>query len=427
MSLADKSLKVIVELARIVVGATFAFSGFVKAADPLGFTYKIQDYLINLHLTALFPAALPLSVFMVVTEFVLGILLLLGVYRRCTTILVGLFMAFFTPLTLWIAIANPVADCGCFGDALIITNWQTFYKNIVLSVFALILIVCWRKITPLFSRKTPPFAALFVTLFGLLFAFYNIYDLPVLDFRPYKIGSNISEKMYVNSDEADVYENIFIYSKDGVEKEFTEENYPWNDSTWVFVDMKSSLIKEGKKSEIEDFSIHLVPIDSSDSLSADTDVTERILSNPDFTFLMPAYSLEDMHIKHLNRFKEIAAYAQSKNIPFYCLTSSSADAINKWEKEHETNFIFGHADERVLKTMIRSNPGLILLHNGTVFNKWSNTHIPTPSEMESVIGGSSKPVSDAGKILFLLVIFIIPLIVLKVIDTKLSNKLETTL
>ena len=168
--MAVKIEKLLVEVARVIVGATFLFSGFVKAIDPLGFAYKIEDYLIELQLTELFPLALPLAIFMVVAEFSLGVALLLGVYRKWTVRFIGLFMAFFTPLTLWIAITNPVEDCGCFGDALIISNWETFYKNLLLLIGTIILLLKWRRVLPLFSRRLAPATVLFTVIFGIFFS-----------------------------------------------------------------------------------------------------------------------------------------------------------------------------------------------------------------------------------------------------------------
>jgi uncharacterized membrane protein YphA (DoxX/SURF4 family) len=167
--------KIIVELSRVIVGATFAFSGFVKAVDPLGFTYKMQDYLISLNLEGLFSIALPLAIIMVVAEFVLGVFLLLGINSKVTTRLIGLFMVFFTPLTFWIALTNPVADCGCFGDALVISNWVSFYKNIILFAGIAFLVIKWKKITPLFSAKKAIIASFFIILYGLLFSLHNTY------------------------------------------------------------------------------------------------------------------------------------------------------------------------------------------------------------------------------------------------------------
>ena len=411
-SIIEKSL---VEIARIVVGTTFLFSGFVKATDPLGFTYKIQDYLIELNLTELFPLALPVAVFMVVAEFFLGALLLIGAYRKWTSRLIGLFMIFFTPFTLWIAIANPVEDCGCFGDALTISNWQTFYKNIILLAGAVLLVLKWNKITPLYSAEFRRYAAIFIALFGIIYAVYNTVREPVFDFRPYKIGADIPELMYVSADEADIYETVFIYSKDGVVQEFTEENYPWNDSTWTFMEMKTNLVREGTKPEIEDFAIETLYFDEADnSWNLGGDITDIVLSDTSYAFLAVSYSLDRMSGKNLDRFMEISKFAAEKDYPFYFITASSLDAVGEWEQRHQTGFLFCHADERTLKTMIRSNPGLMLLKEGIVINKWDNEAVPKDYSGLT----DSEPVSDTVKLIVLITIFAIPLIILKLIDIK---------
>lgn len=416
-------IKILVEISRVIVGATFVFSGFVKAVDPLGFTYKMQDYLINFNLTELFPLALPAAIFFVVAEFALGMLLFLGVYRKWTTILVGVMMAFFTPLTLWIALKNPVADCGCFGDALIISNWQTFYKNIVLSVGTILLIMKWRWITPLFSLKTAPLVAVFTVAFGIVFAVYNVYKLPVFDFRPYKIGANIPDNMFVDPAEADVLESVLIYSKDGIEKEFTEDNFPWDDSTWVFVDMKTRVVKEGVKPKIEDFNIESVYFDESANLwHTGGDITDLLLSDPGYTFWMVAYSLQDMNEKHLTRFKNAQNYARQHNYPFYCLTSSSLEEVEMWEKQHNTDFQFTHADERILKTIIRSNPGLLLVKEGTVINKWDDSRVPAFGEAPLNESNHANPPESktrtATSLLLIVFLFFIPLGLIAWYDKK---------
>lgn len=387
MSSKPKIVKFLLELSRIIVGVTFVFSGFVKAVDPLGFTYKIEDYLIELGLTGLFPLALPAAVFMVTAEFALGVFLLLGIYRKWTARLITLFMVFFTPLTLWIAIANPVEDCGCFGDAFTISNWQTFYKNVILLAGAVLLLLKWRQITPLFSKKMAPVAGFLTLLLGVLFSLHNVYRLPVIDFRPYKIGANIPQQMFVDPEKADVLETVFIYRKDGIEKEFTEENYPWNDSTWTFVDMKTKVVKEGEKPAIEDFAVEALYYDeATGSWDIGGDITDIILSEPSYTFLMVAYSLDKMSQKHLERFRQVHHYAEENGYSFYLLTSSPTDVVGEWERQHRTGFQFCHADERVLKTMIRANPGLMLLKEGTVINKWDDSRVPDKRWLDDNVG-----------------------------------------
>lgn len=382
MSSKNRIVKFGVELFRILVGATFLFSGFVKAIDPLGFTYKIEDYLIELGLTNFFPLALPAAISMVTAEFALGVFLLLGIFRKWTVRLIILFMLFFTPLTLWIAIANPVENCGCFGDAFLITNWQTFYKNIILLTGATLLLLKWEEITPLFSRKRAPVEALLTLLFGVLFSLYNLYRLPVLDFRPYKIGADIAQQMVVDPEKADQMENVFVYRKDGMEQEFTEENYPWNDSTWTFVEMKTKLVKEGEKPAIEDFALEALYYDEvSATWNIGEDITDMILTNPSYSFLMVSYSLEKMRRKQLDRFKVVYHFAKEKGYPFYLLTSSATDVVGEWEEQYRTGFQFCHGDERVLKTMIRANPGLMLLKEGRVINKWDGSRVPDKKKL----------------------------------------------
>ncbi|MDD2246927.1 MAG: DoxX family membrane protein [Proteiniphilum sp.] len=427
MKATSKTVNIFVELSRIVVGATFVLSGFVKAVDPMGFTYKIQDYLIELNLTEVFSLALPVALLIIVSEFSLGVLLLLGVYSKWTTRFTGLFMLFFTPLTLWIAVTNPVEDCGCFGDAFIISNWNTFYKNIVLLAGTVLLIAKWKLINTLFSLKTAPLAVLFTALFVLFFALYNIYRLPVFDFRPYRIGANIPEQMYVDPEKADIYETIFLYSKNGVQQEFTEENYPWNDSTWTYVDMKTHLVKEGEKPKIEDFSVDALYYDeSSGSWNIGSDITDIILSEPSYLFLMVASSLEEMNMKHLNRFKKVNTYAIDNGWPFYLITSSGTDVVENWEKSNRSGFQFCHSDEKVLETMIRSNPGLILLKGGTVINKWDDSSVPLIGDMASVAEQTDIIIAELNntgttgtvKLLIIALLFLIPLLLIKLGDRK---------
>jgi uncharacterized membrane protein YphA (DoxX/SURF4 family) len=431
MGLTDKTVRMLLVLSRIIVGATFLFSGFVKAVDPLGFTYKIQDYLIEMSLTVLFPLALPVAVIMVLLEFTLGLFLLLGIYRRWTTRMTLLFMLFFTPLTLWIALTNPVEDCGCFGDAFIISNWQTFFKNIILLAGAILLLVRSKMITPLFSSKQAVLAALFTLLFGLLFVLHNLYRLPLFDFRPYRIGASIPRQMFVDPERADVLETIFIYSKDGEEREFTEENYPWNDSTWTFVDMRTSLVKEGEKPAIKDLAFESLYFDeSTGTWQSGREITDIILSEPSYTFLMIAYSLEEMNMRHLDRFKEVSSYAAERGYPFWLVTSTAADVVGAWEEEHQTGFHFTHADERELKTMIRSNPGLLLLKEGEVINKWDDSRVPRiggvtlPPEESGMVKTNDPKTTGALHLFIMLLLFIAPLLFLKWRDGKTIREMK---
>lgn len=368
----DKLKKIIVETCRVLLGVVFAFSGFVKAVDPLGSAYKISDYFAAWGLHALDFLALPGSFFQSAMEFALGVFLLAGVYRKITAWLILLVMCFMTPLTLYLAIANPITDCGCFGDALVITNWQTFYKNIVLLAAAAVVFLWHKRMSFLFPKKARFFVLTVTFLFIIGFSLYCYTCLPVLDFRPYKIGNNISEGMKIpEGAETDVYETTFIYAKDGVEQAFTIDNYPKEDSGWSFVDSKSKLIKKGYEPPVHDFVI---------TTEQGDDITDEILADENYTFLLIAHKLEKANDSHIDKINEIYDYAKQHGYNFICLTASIPSEIQRWKENTGAEYPFCTMDDITLKTIIRSNPGLLLIKKGTVLNKWPNRRIPKEIE-----------------------------------------------
>ena len=384
MKSSNKLIKIGVELSRWIVAITFIFSGFVKLVDPRGFEYKLEDYLISFGMPDLFFLALPFAVALSTIELTLGIFLLLGIYRKWTSRLVLTFMMVMTPLTLWVALKNPVKDCGCFGDAIVISNWATFYKNIVLSICAILLLLYPNRLRQFFkSKRITNIAAVYTIIFGLFFGIYNIINDPVIDFRPYKIGSNIPKKMHIDPSKSDVFENIFIYKKNGKEQVFTERNYPWNDSTWEFVDMKSKLVKRGAQPEIEDFSIIQLQYDrDKQSFSDKTDITDSVLHSNRYQFLIISYDINKLDNGSLKRLKAVKKYADTNGYALYLLTASSSEEIKNWEKRARSGFIFCHSDERMLKTFMRSNPGLVLMKNGIIYNKWDSNSIPNVKQLD---------------------------------------------
>jgi uncharacterized membrane protein YphA (DoxX/SURF4 family) len=418
----DVFVKIALEISRLLLGITFLFSGFVKAVDPLGTAYKIQDYLLAMGMTSLRSIALPASIALCVMEFLLGTWLLLGLYRRIVTKLLFLVMVFMTPLTLYLAIKNPVHDCGCFGDFLILTNWETFYKNLILLPCAVAVLVWHNRVSPLFSRHTYWLAALSSAGFILLFTIYNYMFLPAFDFRPYRIGTDL-RKLVAEKSKGDVYQNTFVYEKDGKRKNFTEENYPWKDPSWKFVEMKSTMVKEGQKSEVEDFGINHLKISSNrKSIDNETDITDSVLNDSSYTFLMIAYSLKDMAESHLSDFEDVSYYAQEHGYKFYCLTAANRKEILDWIDDSGVNYDFCLTDERVLKTMIRSNPGLILMKNGKIVNMWPDSRLPQEKELNKPLPqlAFAKPIDtnkvDKDKMLILCIIFVSPLLTLQMID-----------
>lgn len=422
MTKKEIATKILAEACRVILGVTFVFSGFVKAVDPLGTAYKIQDYFTAMGTLWLHPAALPLSIAQSVIEFLLGVWLLLGIYRRFSARLLLLVMLFMTPLTLYLAFKNPVHDCGCFGDFLIITNWQTFYKNIVLLACAIAVLVWSRRLTPLFSVHVRWMAALFTFAYIFAFCIYSYVFLPVFDFRPYRIGTDL-HKLVSEKAEADVYANTFVYEKNGKRQTFTEDNYPWQDPTWKFVDSKSVLVKAGKKSDVGDFGITRLTVSPDmKSIIDEADVTDSVLTDPSYTFLMVAYSLKDMSEAHLGELEDLASYAQEHKYKFYCLTASSPEDILAWIDDTGASYSFGLTDERVLKTMIRSNPGLILMKGGKIINKWPGNRIPkikktnAPLEQLTLAHPADRKQAAKHKMLILCIIFALPLVLMQAVD-----------
>lgn len=360
---------VMLHLVRLITAAVFVFSGFVKAVDPLGTVYKIQDYLTAFGgvWQGLVSLAFPVAILMILFELLLGLCLLFQVRFRLAAILSLFFMLVMTPLTLYIAIKNPVTDCGCFGDALVITNWQTFIKNIFFLSFSIIMVWKRKSFRPLFNKK-PEWTLLIVfAVVALSFMAYNLNRLPLIDFRPYKVGVNIAEAMSIPDDApGDEYEYNFVYEKEGARKTFGLENLP--DSSWTFVSQQNRLIKEGYRPPIDDFLILSVDYD---------DVTDDLLSYPGKTYVAIMYDLNKASRNGVEEVRRFHEQLKDENTRFVAITASSRTVIKEFKDANRLPFAFYSADDILLKTMIRSNPGLILLEEGTISAKWHWQRIKT--------------------------------------------------
>lgn len=394
-------------MCRFFLSAVFIFSGFVKAVDPLGVQYKIQDYLAAFGILSWFPSFFPLFTGIVLSaiEFSIGVFLFFGVRRTVSSTLALIFMAFMTPLTLYLAFSNPVEDCGCFGDAWKLTNWETFLKNAVLLIAAIVVFRERKSLIRFITFKMEWLVSLYTILFVFALSFYCLNHLPVLDFRPYKIGRNILQGMTLpDGAQPSIYENIFILEKDGVKKEFTLENYP--DSTWTFVDARSILKKKGYEPPIRDFSM----IES----ATGNDITEDVLTDMNYTFLLIAHRIEIADDSNIDLINEIYDYSIEHGYKFYCLTSSSDEQIEQWRDKTGAEYPFCRADDITLRTMIRSNPGLMLIKNGVILNKWSDEELPDEyvltDRLESLPLGKQKVKSDLHTVGYVFLWFIVPLL-----------------
>ena len=372
----SKTKSNILLIARIIFGLVFLFSGFVKAVDPLGTAYKISDYLEAFSLTSLDFLAFPASLLLIATEFTIGFNILFNVHLKASTWIASLFMLVMTPVTLYLAISNPISDCGCFGDAIVMTNWQTFYKNVVLCIILAIIALLQNHTRPWLSN----WGAWIVTLLPILISFgisiycYNL--LPIIDFRPYKIGNNIIEGMQIPEDAPlDKYETTFFYEKDGIEQAFTLDNYPAEDSTWTFVRQESKLIEQGFVPPIHDFSI----------ITEDGDITDLVLEDAGYTLLVISHKVEKASTKNIKCVKSTIANAKKAGAKVIWLTSSYTDDIDNFKSEYGINDTFGATDDITLKTIVRSNPGLVLIKDATVIEKWHHNSLPTKDELNQLI------------------------------------------
>ncbi|MDR1342969.1 MAG: DoxX family protein [Prevotellaceae bacterium] len=376
-------------ICRLLVGAIFVFSGFVKAIDPLGSTYKIVDYFNAFGMGFLEPAALHTGMLQNAAEIVIGLCLIMGIRMKVTSWALMLFMLFFTVLTFILAIFNPVSDCGCFGDAIKLTNWQTFFKNLIIFVPALAIFSARSKYRS-FAGAAQEW--LYVMLFfagAFALSAYCYKHLPPLDFMPYYVGQHLPTATRIPEDAPhDEYSTVLIYAKDGEEQEFSEADFPWQDSTWVFVDSRSVLVKKGYTPPVHNFSI---------THRQDGDITDEVLT-AEYAFLLVAPKLEKANLPDWEPSRSIASFARDKGYTFLGLTASTQGYAAEFCSDNMLNFDFCSADETTLKSMVRSSVGLMLLHYGTIAGKWSCHDIPSAEAFgENPLAGSLNMLRQADE------------------------------
>jgi hypothetical protein len=316
-----------------------------------------------MHLSWFSELALVASFALITAEFLAGMLLITNVNFKLGLWLSSLLMIAMTPLTLWIAIKNPVTDCGCFGDAIILSNWATFWKNIVLDV---LIIGLWLLQKRLYNPWLTSFPSWVLTItFSLItigVGIHSLNNLPFIDFRPYKIGNDILEGMELpEGAQRDQYRTTFIYTRDGVEQEFELQDAPYNDSTWTFDEQRTELIVKGEEPPIHDFSIITMEGD---------DLTYDVLYSEGRTYLCVMYDLHKTKVQYLDNVRRVYEQAVSEGAEFLVLTASS-DMIEEFSQEHNLPYQFALTDPIQLKTMVRANPGFVVLEGAKVVDKFN--------------------------------------------------------
>jgi len=363
----------VVQIIRIILGLVFIFSSFMKGIDPMGTAYRVEDYLLAYGMDWLYEMSFVLAVFLIVVEFLIGVALIFKLRYKLATIGVLLIMIFFTIVTYFDANYNLVPDCGCFGDAIKISNWSTFYKNIALIIMAIIVFFTRKSNAsglPNWLQNTV--LLLFVGGF-IWFIFYNLNHLPVIDFRDWKIGNDMRSSGEENAKTYVIYKN----KTTGEVKEYLSPEYPWNDTVWLkeweFVDQRfddSGVIRN-----------HNVFIEDSEG----DDFTKYIIENPDYQIILTTYDLESANSGGMIKAFELFQSLKYDDVSFVLLSSSGSDIIDNFKEVYQMDYEVYFADDVELKAMIRSNPGLLLMHNSVILEKWHYNDFPDPSELEDEI------------------------------------------
>ena len=356
-------MNTISQIIRLLVSLTFIFSGFVKLVDPLGSAYKFEEYFGAdvLNLEFLSPYALQFSILLILAEIMLGVTLLLGYKPKVTVWSLLVISLVFLFLTWYSAFYDKVTDCGCFGDAITLTPWETFYKNVILVALIIFLIFRRYDIQPLLSETFVKRVSVFSLLVFIFIIYHVLRHLPLIDFRAYAIGKNIPEGMIVPEGAAKpVFEDTWIYNVKGEDKIFTTDQKPWNIEGATFVDRKTKTIEEGYVPPIHDFTMERNGEDFRESLMQE----ERLM-------LVVAYNLQKSSSKGLKKVKETTDLALKEGYKVYWFSASTEEEYLKIKEEYSLELDLLFCDETTLKTIIRSNPGIITLNKGTVTGKWS--------------------------------------------------------
>jgi len=419
-------MKYFLGFARLLVGNLFIFSGLVKANDPLGFSYKLEEYFMEFGMdwAWLHEILVPLAALLCIVEIVLGVALLVGYKMKLVSWSLLLMIVFFTILTGASAIFEIVRSCGCFGDAIPLSPWESFYKDLILLAFIILIfikqkeikpyektgdwlilfalstllliplsillewsmiyevtIVLWLSLAVKYFVKKPQYASVTAVVLSLIYGLYvtvvAVNYLPFRDFRPYAVGKNLPEQMKLPENaQPSIYENILVYKnkKTGEVKEMNDEEYNasriWENKDWEWQSTDSKLVKEGDEPAITDLSF-LTP--------SGRDITDKVLG-VEKVLLIICYDLSQTSTEHLDEIKELVAEATKAGIRCGGVSSAGVEEKNQFIEEHELNFDFLVADGIVLKTIVRSNPGIIYLERGTVKGKWHENEVPKSVE-----------------------------------------------
>lgn len=388
-----------------MAGSVFLFSGVTKAIDPVGASIKLTEYLQHFGMYLLLDFTMAMAWLQALFELALGVYLVVGKHRRASTLTLLVFMSVMTPLTLYLALTNPIEDCGCFGDVLVLSNWQTFGKNVVLLVMALWLWIYRRKQLKMQSIVLHTFYFYVVIIGGVLLLGQGTWALPYLDFRPFRPGVSVvpaSDNQEENREE----QYVIVYEKDGVQREFALDSIPDEGSGWEFVETR---IQESARQTAQQAAHdQLVLFDQQGE-----EVTQQVLGDTGYVLLLLSPDLGKADEHDVDRIENLYEYAREQDYPFYCVTLNDQEKIGHWKFRTGSEYPFLYSDQQVIEMMIRSNPGFMLLHNGIILWKshLSGIDVPqlTSAKLNEQTLGQIQPIDRKSRVFWLIVWLFVPL------------------
>ena len=399
-------------ICRVLLALVLVLSGFVKAVDPKGTMYKLQEYADAFSIDAFSNEwLLFFAIILAAAEFLIGVFLLMGAYRRFMATIAFLVFIIFTPFTLYVAISDIVPDCGCFGDAIGMSNIASFLKNLFLLSLSVIVFLGRRRFVVNITAKNRWMVSLFAVFYIAFVETISLSYVPVLDFRNYAVGNNLRELV---QGENDTYKLVMAFEKDGEMRLFEQDSLP--DESWMFVENRSLLVAEGRKPVIGDFAIL--------DWESDYDVAEDILADTGFVCIVVAEFLEEASVGRVDKINDLYDYCLDKNVTFLAVTASGEDDIELWRKRTGAEYPVYWADNMLLRSMTRANPGVVLLNDGVIVGKWNVAAMPEAEQMmspQSYRKAKDEVFGMDGK-LFWALLLVLPLFVIVLIDLATGRK-----
>ena len=384
-------MKILKIIFRIILGVVFTFSGFAKAVDPTGTEIIFTDYFTDAFgMASMAPVSMGLGIILAGFEFLIGVCLVINVKPRLAALGALIFMVFFTPLTLYIAIANPVKDCGCFGELVKLDNWGTFYKNLIFLPLSIYIFRATKGEHTTYKPTIDWPIAIAVFLGVVLFQYHTINHLPIIDARPYKVGTYIPDEMIIPvGEKVDSFATVISMKnlQNGDIKEVTEEEFMENEEYWDVEkwesETKSILVEKGHEPPIYNFNAYPAKLEFANS-GEPIDYMDSLLNEKNFSFFVIAYNLEKADIEGFNNMAELINFAYPKGIKAHLLTSTTSDLM-KYKSKIKFPVRFYNSDPTTLKTVIRANPGLLIVKEGTIIGKWHYSDVPSIEEFKKII------------------------------------------